>query len=154
MEKEKRLGIIVGLVYFFLFILTSLSSRWSYRVNNAFENDLKPLNLLFLVGGFIILFSGIFYEADYLVLSILGLVLMYLVQNMRRPLMVGYISGVIKSQVMASGLSAESQLKTIVVSIFSLIVGFIADRVGIGYGIGFVGLTVLVSFTFLGLRKL
>jgi len=154
MEKEKRLGIIVGLVYFFLFILTSLSSRWSYRINNAFESELKPLNLLFLVGGFIILFSGIFYEADYFVLSILGLILMYLVQNMRRPLMVGYISGVIKSRVMASGLSAESQLKTIVVSIFSLIVGFIADIVGIGYGIGFVGLTVLVSFTFLGLRKL
>lgn len=152
MEKEKRLGITVGLVYFFLFILTSLSSRWAYRLNNAFKYETKPLNLLFLLGGFIILFSGFSYEMNYLVFSITGLIIMYLGKNMRRPLMVGYISGVIKSRVMASGLSAESQLKTIVVSIFSLLVGFVADRAGIGYGIGLVGFTILLSFSFLNLK--
>ncbi|MBT5420548.1 MAG: MFS transporter, partial [Candidatus Cloacimonetes bacterium] len=59
-------------------------------------------------------------------------IIFFILQNLRRPINIGFISDNISHDVMASGLSVESQLKTIFVAIMSPLMGFIADSINIG----------------------
>jgi len=62
---------------------------------------------------------------------------------------VGFISEQISEQVMASGLSGESQVKTILVALLAPVVGYLADTVGIGAALGSAGLLLLIVFPIL-----
>ena len=75
-----------------------------------------------------------------------------MIHNVRRPMTVGYISEKIKSRVMASGLSAESQLKTVFAAIFSIVMGYVSDIFGIGVGLMAVGCTVLALLPFIRVK--
>jgi len=72
--------------------------------------------------------------------------------NLRRPLTVGYVSEQISERVMASGLSGESQVKTILVALLAPLVGFLADTVGIGAALGSMGLLLLIVFPIVRIR--
>jgi hypothetical protein len=53
---------------------------------------------------------------------------------------------------MASGLSGESQVKTILVALLAPLVGFLADTIGIGAALGSTGLLLLIAFPILRVR--
>ena len=74
------------------------------------------------------------------VVSIIGFLGLYLLQNARRPLLVGYLSDLIPRQTMATGLSVESQLRTLITAALAPIIGLVADRLGIGVSLVIVAL--------------
>ena len=49
---------------------------------------------------------------------------------------------------MASGLSAETQLTTILSAAIAPLLGYLADNLGVGLGIGLIGLLMLLLFSF------
>lgn len=67
-------------------------------------------------------------------------------QNVRRPLNLGCISEKISSRVMASGLSAESQMKTVFIAFLAPLMGVLADHVGIGSAIIILSCLTLLVF--------
>jgi len=69
------------------------------------------------------------------IFAVLTFIILYLVQNFRRPLMLSYLSEKIDSRVMASGLSAESQIETILVSVYAPALGWLVDVFGLGAGL-------------------
>jgi hypothetical protein len=62
---------------------------------------------------------------------------------------VAYISDQIESRVMASGLSAEAQLTTILTAIFAPSLGFLADYFGIGIALAVLGAGLLAVYAFI-----
>ncbi|MCF7859505.1 MAG: MFS transporter [Candidatus Cloacimonetes bacterium] len=141
---EKREAIIIAIVYFNLYILTAVASRHSGRLKNRFVLLSKAVNSSFLIGILIIFFSGILLNLKLEIVVVLLFILMFVLQNMRRPINIGYISENISHDVMASGLSVESQLKTLCVAVMSPLMGFLADRSNIG-----VAFIILSSLTLL-----
>jgi hypothetical protein len=73
-------------------------------------------------------------------------------QNFRRPITMDYITDHIPENLMATGLSVESQTKTILVAILSPVIGLLADLLGVGYAIGLVSLLVLLFYPFLKVK--
>ena len=144
--KDERDTIIISIVYFFLFLLTSFASRKSQKFGNLFNSLAKAINSSFIYGLGLILLTGIFYYLGIKSLAILGFILFYMFQNTRRPLNVGFISEKISTKVMASGLSVESQMKTVFIAILSPFMGFMADSFGIGLAI--VALSCLTLLVF------
>ncbi len=142
--KDKRDTIIIAVVYFLLFLLTSFASRNAQRFRNKFRSLTGAINWSFAVGLIFVLLAGIFYFQNILSVTIICFILLYIFQNIRRPLNVAFISEIIPSRVMASGLSAESQLKTIIIAVFSPLMGLMADKFGIG-----IALIILTSLTLL-----
>jgi hypothetical protein len=68
---------------------------------------------------------------------------------LRKPINIGLISDQVSQQVMASGLSVESQFTTLLVAVLSPLMGALADTLGVGAGLailggGMLGLFVLV----------
>ena len=79
-------------------------------------------------------------------LSIVGFLGLYLLQNARRPLLVGYLSNLIPRRTMATGLSVESQLRTLLTAVLAPLIGAIADRLGIGEALLLVALLAAILF--------
>ena len=79
--------------------------------------------------------------------------LLYFLMNLRRPITLSYVSDHIPSTVMATGLSIETQLKKIIGAFTAPLLGFLADRFGLGIGLGSVALLGLIVFPLLHLKS-
>lgn len=129
---RKRESILIAIIYFILYILTSVASRNSGKLKNKFPSLSKAVNYTFIAGiGFVFL-AGISFIIKIQIVIIILFILLHILQNLRRPINIGFISDNIKHDVMASGLSVESQLKTIFVAVLSPLMGLIADSMNIG----------------------
>ncbi|MDD3961513.1 MAG: MFS transporter [Bacteroidales bacterium] len=126
--EEKRTAVIVGIVYFILYLLTSWSSRNASSLARRFSSTAGALNFTLLAGLMAGFGSGILLYFGYPVLAVLFYVLLYMIENGRKPIGMGYATDYIKHEVLATALSAESQLKTIWSAVLIFITGFIADR--------------------------
>lgn len=143
---KQKSAVTIAVIYFILFLLTSFASQNAGRMNRAFKEQSQGLNLLFIVGIGLTMLSGASYHFEWFALSIPFFICLYVVQNIRRPMAVSYISDTIEDDVMATALSVESQLKTIFIAIFAPIVGAIADLIGVGAAIGTVAAIILFFF--------
>jgi len=144
LSDTKRAGVIVGLVYFAIYLLTSYASRSSDQFSRRFENLTKAVNLTFFAGAGFLLIAGLASWINLAVLSILVFLGLYLVYNLRKPMNVAFVSDQISHRVMASGLSVESQVTTILVAVFSPILGALADRFGVGTALATLGVGMLL----------
>lgn len=144
LEGEQRSSLIIGIVYFFIFLLSSYASRMAGRVSERFRDVGQAINSTFLLGAGFLLTAGLASWQDMRVLSILVFLGLYLLHNVRKPLNVAFISDQIESRVMASGLSVESQLVTLLMAVIAPILGALADRIGVGGALAVLGLAMSV----------
>jgi len=154
MADQQRIAIIVGITYFFLYLLTSLSSRSAGRFAEKVPDISAGINRTFLAGAGILLISGLSAYLGWYPLAALAFIAYYMLFNIRRPLSVGYVSDTIESRVMASGLSAESQLKTIITAVFSPLIGLIADIYGVGLALAVVAILLMILLPLVKVRRL
>ena len=152
-STNRRVAILTGLIYFYLYLLTYNSSASAGKVHDRIQSLPGAINSTFVLGSLFILATAILLYLSLPLPSILLFILVYMLQNLRRPLTVGYISELISSRVMASGLSGESQVKTILVALLAPLMGFLADDLGIGAALAFMGLLLLVLFPILRVSK-
>ncbi len=153
LAKKQRIAVVVGIVYFFLYILTSLASRNAGRFVNKIKSLTLAINLTYIVGGVLLLISGISASFNLPSIAVLVFILFYITQNLRRPMNVGYISDNISHKTMASGLSVESQIKTILMAILAPVIGLLADRFGVGVALIIVAILFLLTFPFISVSK-
>jgi MFS family permease len=150
--KEYRVTIIIAITYFILFLLTSSASKRAGKIAKKFSSLSGAVNITFVIGITIITLAGIFMHFNLTVFTVIFFVILYIIQNLRRPINIGFISENIPSEIMASGLSAESQLKTFFAAVLAPVIGFLADKCGIGIALIVIsGLTILL-FPFFKLK--
>ncbi len=150
LDDTRRSAVVIGVVYFVIYLLTSYASRNAARFSRRFGNLGRAINGTFLLGGIFLLIAGFAAWKQWAIISIVVFLGFYILQNLRRPMNVGYISDQIASKVMASGLSVESQLATILMAILAPILGALADAFGVGaalaiFGAGMIALLAVVK---------
>ena len=146
---DQRTAIIVGLSFFIVFLLTSAASRNAWRIEEHTKNLPKSINIIYLIGITSIGISGLLLWLGFPILSAIVFIFLYLAQNIRRTLMVSYLSELISSKIMASGLSTESQLQTILIVIYAPIFGLLVDISGLAGGLITTSVLFLLLFPFL-----
>jgi MFS family permease len=135
LTKEQTSALVIGMVYFFIYFLTSFASRISGKFSEKFKGLPGSLNLSLLLGLLFGVLTGIFYKQDISVISLLSIVIficIYLVENMRRPIGIAYVAGLLNKDILATALSTESQVKGIYAALLAPLIGFLADTFGIG----------------------
>ncbi len=153
MSDRDRTAVVVGIVYFFVYIMTSQASKNSGKFVKRIKSIEGAANLMFTAGGTAILLSGIFIKTNVHLLAILSLMALYVLQNLRKPVMVAYISSKAPSTALTSTLSVESQLKTIFTATSAPIVGWIADGLGVGTALLTLGVVMILLNIALYLRS-
>ncbi len=143
---EQRTAVIVGLVYFFLYLMTSMASRSAGKFAEGMRSLTYAINATYFLGATLLLVSGISAALNIYYLAIASFLGLYVVQNLRRPMNVGYISENIPHRTMASGLSVESQMKTIIMAVMAPVIGHLADIYGVGVALTVVSIGFLLLF--------
>jgi len=151
-SAEQRTSVIVGVVYFVIYIATSYASKNAGKLSGKFGTEARALNYTYIFGAVLIIFSGIFQIFALQVLAVLIFFFLFILENFRRPINISYISDNIDHKTMASGLSVESQLKTLLMAIFAPLIGFMADKLGVGLAITIAGAAMLCLFAFVKLN--
>ena len=132
LEGNQRVAIMSGVIYTLLYLLTSIASSRASRFHAMFSDTSTGLNITYVSGVLAVVGIAIFLHVNLPALGVLLFVIYYLLENIRRPATLGFISDHIKGSVMATGLSGESQLKTLMIAVLSPLFGLAADRFGIG----------------------
>ncbi len=132
---EKKQALVFGIAFSLIFLMTSFVSRNAYKFEEHFKHLSIANNILYLIGILSTALAGVFLVIGWQVPAVLIFIFLYLVQNIRRPLMVSYLSTFIDSKILASGLSATSQLETIIIVLFAPLVGYLIDGFGVGGGL-------------------
>ncbi len=147
-QDPRREALIIGVIYFGIYMLTSQASRRSYDFSSRFSSQSRSVNSTFLAGVVLLIISGVSSSLQFNALAVLGFILLFILDSIRRPINVGLISDQISSRIMASGLSAEAMLTTIISALIAPLLGFMADSLGVGPGISFAGLLMFGLFFF------
>lgn len=144
-EAKQKNGLFIGLIYFVIYLLTSQASRYAGKVKNR---KLKwASNLSFLLGLSAGVFVGLFYKLEFWWITIIMFALIFIVENFRKPLVTSRVAESVPNAVLASVLSAQSQLKTIIAVVLSLVLGFFADWFGVGVALMVVSLILGVIYS-------
>jgi MFS family permease len=132
LSGDRRTAIVVGITYFFIYLCTSWASRNAGRFSRAMGSPSHAINRTYLAGACTMVLAGLFQWLLMPALSVLFFLGFFLLQNLRRPMTVAWVSGKIAHRAMASGLSAESQTKSLVAAVAAPVLGLLADVAGVG----------------------
>ncbi|MCD4777303.1 MAG: MFS transporter [Candidatus Aegiribacteria sp.] len=150
MSGNRRTAIVTGLVYFVLFLAASTASRYSGRFSRRLKGVVQSINITWIIGFSMLIIAGIFQELSVYVVTIGAYLVLFVLQNLRRPLCVTYISDKVPHRIMASGLSVESLIKMLVMTVLAPVCGWVADMAGIGIAVA--GAGVLMGLLYIPLR--
>lgn len=153
LDDVRRSGVVVGVVYFIIYLLTSAASRNSDVFSRRFRSLGRAINLTFLIGAGFLVAAGLATWWNLVVFSILVFLGFYVLQNLRKPMTVAFISDQIPHHVMASGLSVETQFTTILVAIFAPVLGALADAFGVGVALAVLGAGTAAFFIIVRVRE-
>ena len=142
LEAEKKNGIIIGLIYFFIYLLTSQASRLSSRFVVQNKKSISFITLLF---GFTFgVVSGFLYMEGIWIIALITFVGIFIVENIRKPVLTGFIADQVSNEILTSVISAQSFIRTLMTALLALVFGIIADSKGIGLSFLIVSLFLLL----------
>ncbi len=150
MSIEGRTAIVIGLVYFVLFLAASTASRYSGKFSRRIRGISHSINITWILGFSMLIIAGVSREISIYMVTIGAYLVLFILQNLRRPLCVTYISDKVPHNVMASGLSVESLIKMLIMAVLAPLCGYIADTAGIGIAVTAAG--VLMGILYIPLR--
>ncbi len=147
-DDQKRTALIVGVVYSLLYGATAFASSRSGKFADRFGELATPLNITLVVGITLGLVSGLLLHLSYAALAVALYLGIYILENLRKPMGIAYVSERMDQTSLASGLSVESQAESLFAAGIALLLGWMSTRYGVGLGI------LIVSAICLGLGLL
>jgi MFS family permease len=151
-HPDQRTAVLIGIVYFLIYLLTSLACAGAGAIHARLRSETRGINVSFLLAPTVLLLSGIATWRGSQVAAIVGFVVLFVLQNLRRPMVVGYLADHMPHRLMASGLSVEVQLRTLLMAGMAPALGWLADTVGVGIGISVIAAAVLSLSGFVRVR--
>lgn len=143
-EDQKRTALVIGIVYSILYAATAFASSKSGTFASHFNGLATPLNLTLLIGVTLGLVSGLLLHLSYVVLSVVLYLGIYILENLRKPMGIAYVSERMDQTSLASGLSVESQAESLFAAAIALLLGWFSNLFGVGLGILSVSLICLL----------
>jgi len=145
-DIQKKNALLIGLVYFFIFLMTSYVSRKASIIDKKTKRDTAKLSLIY---GFLFgIASGVLYVFDFYVFALVIFIGIYLIENIRKPVLTGVLADHVPTETLTSVISAQSQWKTILTALIAISLGFLTDLYGMGWAF------VVISFLLLILTLL
>ncbi len=148
LEDEKRSSVLIGIVFFILHLVTSYASRKSGSFSERFRHIAIPLNITLIMGFGLGFLSGFVYWLNLYLVSVVLFAGIYIVENLRKPIGVAYVSNTVDQRILASTLSLDSQVKSFSAAILAPIIGIFADYLGVGIAIMIVSLSMILLTPF------
>ncbi len=153
LEKAQRSALLIGLIYFLIYLASSAASRLSGPLTRRSGSLTRMLNLTLAAGFLAGVLSGLFYAQDLLLPALVFFILVFLVENLRMPAGLSWFAEKLDTSILATALSVESQGKSLVTAILALGMGVLADLAGPGTALLALSGGMILLLPLLGLRR-
>ena len=149
-SSDDQLKIVLGVTYGIIHLLCAYAARNVYRLRRylSAEGIMNGLYLAQIV-SFAVLFWTIRASLPWLIALLF--VILYLVRDMRKPVLVDICGTLTQKQERATVLSVESQLRAIITAVVAPVVGFVADKTDVGTAM--LSIALLLAVVYLVLPK-
>ncbi len=153
LSDEQKSIVLIGPVFFILFIMSAFASRNAYRLVPKPGQEDKTARLLWGLSTlvFLVLLPAMYYGAYWIMIT--GFILLYVIQNIWRPVLISRFGAHSDEAKSATILSIESQAKSLFTMIIAPVLGLAIDLVqshGVGasefWPIGLLGLVIALGF--------
>ncbi|MHA1731171.1 MAG: MFS transporter [Promethearchaeota archaeon] len=126
-DEEAFMTVFMGVTYALFYVISSYSSKNAYKVRARYDTPKKPVDLLYYAFAGALLGTALFMALNF-PLGILVLYLaIYVMTNMRRPLVVDYLGDLMDKEQRATLLSVESLLKSLTILVAAPLFGYVAE---------------------------
>ena len=149
LDKTKMSAVWVGIIYFFIYIISALSSKYSNYFLNRFKYYYTALDILFVAGLVFGVISGLATSNQNYLWPVLLMIFVYAIENIRKPIGVSCLSSIYDSNIMATILSVSSQLGSILAALVAILLGITIDKLGFGKGFALTSLFILLLYILL-----
>lgn len=140
----QREALWVGFIYFIIYLLTGFSSRKSGVVDKKINNPLLALNMTLFLGLGLGILGGVLAWQNYIVLSLMALIGVFMIENLRKPIGVSVLADTTLSETWASVLSFQNQMVSLYAALMAPLLGLLADFWGVELALVLISLITLV----------
>jgi MFS family permease len=142
---EQRTALLVGFVYSFIFVISSVASRQAHEIVKWRGSD--DLAALMIWGVVLICYGALIGSLAFgiAIISIPLFLLIYLAQNIWRPLLVSRLNACSREEQAGTTLSIESQMKSTAAMVIAPVLGLAVDHLGI-WAVGVLGFSISLVF--------
>jgi len=129
LEETRRSAVVIGVVYFVLYLASSYASRKSHRVTDYAGGEERGSRLIWYVTlcSYAALIPMLLLEYYYL--AVIGFIVLYIIQNFWRPILISRFDAFATEERGATVLSIESQAKSVSTMIVAPVLGWAVDSV-------------------------
>jgi MFS family permease len=129
-DVKRKNGLIIGILYFFIFILTAIASKNAAKFHRLKSKNSARLTLIYgLLAGIL---CGVLFNYQLWIFALVAFVIIYIIENIRKPILTGILSNHVPNEILTSVISAQSLYKTIITAVLAVLFGFLSDKFGIG----------------------
>lgn len=154
LPQIKSEAIVVTITYVGLYILSAISSKSSCNITQKVKSLPFFINMVLVLTVGLYMVCGLTITLNILPVTIISFVGLYILFNIRRPVMICYLTDNIPREISATTLSIESQARSILTAIIAPAIGLGADKLGLGITFIIFSLClVLISFKLLITKK-
>lgn len=146
LEPKRKSGLVIGVIYFFIFLLASFASRLAFKISSLSVKNIP--NVTLIVGLAAGVLCGLFINNAFWVLALVSFISIYMIENARKPILTAMIADQVSTKIITSVLSAQSLYSTFVTSILALLIGIIADNYGVGIALTSVSVLLILITVF------
>ena len=138
LEAAGRAAVLVGVVYFGLYLLSAVSARQAYRLRDVMGDSERASRAVWLISGTAYLILIAAFVAGWHGVAIGLFVLLAVLQNLWLPIYLERIDGASESDLGATVLSVDSQSRSVYVMALAPALGWAVDHFGL-WPVGAVG---------------
>ena len=102
------------------------------------------MNITMIAGLLVGAISGLLFYQSFYLAAIVFYAVIFLIENLRKPIGISMVADRLEKDVLATALSAESQAETLVAAMIAPLLGFAADKWGVGAALMMVSLLLIV----------
>lgn len=145
-DKNEKIGLVVGVLYFCIYMMTSRAASLSKKVKKKIPNQERFITTTLTIGLLLGITAGLLYEFNLSLIAIMMFTLVYVTDSLRKPILTGYMSDDCPSEMLTTVLSVDSFISTIFTAILSFTFGFLCDYLSIGSALIILGVSLLVLY--------
>ncbi|WP_372644644.1 MFS transporter, partial [Ancylomarina sp.] len=129
-DINRQNGMVIGILYFFIYLLTSFASQYSSLILKKAPNNLARKTLL--MGLLFGVTCGVFFKYDMWIWAFVAFTFIFIIENIRKPILTAFVADNVPEELLTSVYSSQSQLRTLYSAIIAFVFGVLADTWGIG----------------------
>ncbi|MDZ7739746.1 MAG: MFS transporter [Bacteroidales bacterium] len=151
-EKDKS-SVLIGISYFIIYMITSRASSMAWRFSGRSGSVYRAMNISLLLISMAGILTGLLFHTGTEFIALFLFLVIYLMENLRRPVAVAGIADRMGNESLSTFLSTDSQLKSVFTMILSPVVGLLADAISPGTGIMAAAAIILLVYPLVRLRE-